>query len=353
MTSPRRRRDPVLVVGAGISGLTAAIGLARAGWPVQVEDRGPGLDARGAALGIWPDAWRGLQSLGLAQRLTDAFDYESATIRNHRGSVIGHLPLGRIARTQGEPVRLVNRPELVHALADAVADLGVPVCHDRPFDTGRDLDGYALVVGADGIHSTVRDLVTGPVAPRSLGATAWRGSCAGHLGRWGEIWGRGMFAGVTPAGRSRTNWYVPVSDRLSIDTPDALLEALAGWPAEIRAAVGATAPEHLLRHPLGDLPPLATYTRGDVVLVGDAAHAMAPSLGRGACQAIADALALTGAMEHTDDPAAALAAYDRTQRPAGTRLVRQSRAMLRVQLSPTLAPVRDALLRAVEPIAPR
>ncbi len=62
---------------------------------------------------------------------------------------------------------------------------------------------------------------------------------------------------------------------------------------------------------------------------------MAPSLGRGACQAIADALALTDAMEHTDDPAAALAAYDRTQRPVGTRLVRRSRTLLRVQLSPT------------------
>ena len=100
----------MLVVGAGIGGLTAAVGLARAGWQVEVEDRGPGLDARGAALGIWPDAWRGLVSLGLAPRLTDAVDYEAATIRDREGSVIGHLPLGRIARTQGQPVRLVNRP---------------------------------------------------------------------------------------------------------------------------------------------------------------------------------------------------------------------------------------------------
>ena len=244
----------------------------------------------------------------------------------------------------------------MRALADAAAQHGVPISHGRPFDPDRDLDGYALVVGADGIHSRVRDLVTGPVRARSLGATAWRGSCDGHVGGWGEIWGRGMFAGVTPAGRARTNWYVPVADHLAITSCQDLLDALDGWPSQIREAVAATPPEHLLRHPLEDLPPVARYSRANLALVGDAAHAMAPSLGRGACQAIDDALALTDALDRTDRPgrrAAALAGYDRTQRPAGTRLVRRSRRLLRLQLSPRLAPLRDAVLRMVEPVSPR
>lgn len=349
----RRDGGPrALVVGAGISGLTTAIALTRRGWRVEVHDRGRAPDMRGAALGIWPHAWRGLDAVDVARRLTDAFDYRSATIRSRTGRPLGYLPLQQIERRQGAPVRLVGRPLLMGALLEVAHEHDVPLVFDTPFDARTELAAYDVVVGADGINSKVRGLVD-PREPRGLDATAWRGSCEGLVGGWGEIWGRGMFAGVTPAGQQRTNWYVPVDDRLAIETPGDLRAALADWPSEIVKAVSATEPEDVLRHRLHDLPALSTYVKERFALVGDAAHAMAPSLGQGACQAVADALCLADCLGDGQDITAALAAYDRRQRPAGERLVSRSRRLLQVQLSPTMAPVRDALLRAVRPVSPR
>jgi 2-polyprenyl-6-methoxyphenol hydroxylase-like FAD-dependent oxidoreductase len=341
-----------LVVGAGISGLTTAIALTRRGWRVEVHDRGRAPDTRGAALGIWPHAWRGLDTLGIAQRLADAFDYRSATIRSRTGRPLGHLPLQQIERRQGGPVRLVVRSLLMEALLAAAHEHEVSLVFDSAFEAHTEAAAYDVVVGADGINSRVRRLVA-PAEPRGLGATAWRGSCDGLVGGWGEIWGTGMFAGVTPAGRQRTNWYVPIGDHLTVDTVEDLRAVLAGWPPEIVEAVSATEPDDILRHGLHDVPPLSTYVRDRFVLVGDAAHAMAPSLGQGACQAVVDALCLAECLAEGQDVPAALAAYDRRQRPAGERLVRRSRRLLQVQLSPRMAPVRDTLLRALSPVSPR
>jgi len=341
-----------LVVGAGVGGLTAAIALAARGWDVRVEDVRDTVDSRGAALGLWPAAWRGLEDVHVTPGLGDAQPYRAATIRSVDGRVMGHLPLGRIEKAAGAPVRLVTRPALMGELVSRARAAGVDLALGTAFGGADRVAGHDVVIGADGINSDVRRHVAGVVHPRSLGAEVWRGSCDGTVAHSGEIWGRGMFAGVTPAGTGRTNWYVPVADSARVSTFADLQDRLAGWPPEIRDTVARTDPRALLRHPLQDLPPLPAYSRGRFVLVGDAAHAMAPSLGQGACQAVLDALALARLLDE-DDVVPALVRYDRLQRPVGERLVRRSRRLLALQLSPRWAPVRDLALRLTRPVSPR
>jgi 2-polyprenyl-6-methoxyphenol hydroxylase-like FAD-dependent oxidoreductase len=112
-----------------------------------------------------------------------------------------------------------------------------------------------------------------------------------------------------------------------------------------------TSPADVLRHEIWDLPPLRRYAGNGAALVGDAAHAMAPSLGQGACQAVLDAVTLVECLAGGPDVPAALRAYDRARRPTGTRFVRASRLLLQVQLADRGASARDRTARTLRPLA--
>jgi 2-polyprenyl-6-methoxyphenol hydroxylase-like FAD-dependent oxidoreductase len=341
-----------VVLGAGVAGLATAIGLRQAGWDVEVRERARRVNGAGAAFGLWPAAQRGLERLGLADDLARvAVPYRSASVRSSTGRRLGSLPLGRIERAEGRPVVLVARPVLMDLLLERLTDLGTQPLLDAAPLSEPGLSGQDLVVAAAGIGSSTRRVVdprSGP--PRPLGATAWRGTCDGEVDEHGEVWGRGMFAGVTPSSAGRTNWYVAVSDALGIDSLPALHEAVASWPSPVPHVLARTDEAEVLHHPLHDLAPPRRFARGTVVLVGDAAHAMAPSLGQGACQAVLDATELVEQLAVHADVPSGLAAYDRARRREVTRVVRGSRLLLRARLSRAGAPARDTVLRVLAPL---
>src|SRR5690242_17029419 len=312
--------EDAIVLGAGIGGLACAVGLRTLGWQVEVRERQAAVDDRGAALGLWPEAQRGLERLGVARHLAgDWVPYRDAVVRRADGRTLAALPLARVEAREGRPIVLVNRRQVLHALLARLAELGVrPRFGVTATDVGTWSEVADLVVGADGIRSTVRPLVDPRAAgPRDLGATAWRGSCPGTAAPYGETWGRGLVAGVTPGGRGRTNWYVAVSDRHPLDSFDAVRDAVRAWPSPIADVLARTDPAEVLRHRLLDLPPPARYAAGRFVLLGDAAHAMAPALGQGACQAVLDAVALADCLREQPAVDAALRTYDRRRRPVG------------------------------------
>ncbi|MFG1928557.1 FAD-dependent monooxygenase [Cryptosporangium sp. NPDC048952] len=310
------------VVGAGIGGLATTIALRREGWDVTVLERWPRIVDLGTAIGLWPDAQRALDRLGVGDRIRAVgIPYTSGLVRTKSGRMIAALPLRRIEKRGGAPVLMVPRTTLIRTLADAVpADIvrtGVTV--DDPEALRRE---YDLVVGADGYRSAVRAAYFPEVRTRYLGITAIRGVVDGEFGPTGEVWGRGALVGVTPVERGRTNWYTalraPAHTRLTIAD---LREKFAGYPDPIPALLDKA--DDLLRHDVHDLAPKPrSYVHGNVVLVGDAAHAMAPSLGQGACQALVDADCLaTHGLEN----------YDRLRRRTTQRLARGSRALSRLQ----------------------
>lgn len=355
MSSERR----AVIVGAGIAGLTCALALARRSWRVTVLERAAELGEVGAGISLWPRAMAILDDLGVTQRMDGAYAFSvQAGLRRPDGRMLIDVQGG----TGRGPV-MVHRARLHAALTggldgvEVLTSAAVVSVQDAPDEArvvtsdGRVLTGD-LVIGADGLRSLTREVLHGSGGPvRYAGYTAYRGVAPQSEATGGETWGRGARFGYVPLPGGRTYWYATANRPPSTAARDERADArrlVEGWHDPIPGLVEATPAGAVLRNDVYDLPlPLRPFHRGRIVLVGDAAHAMTPNLGQGACAGIEDAAALAAVLDEHPRLPDALAAYDRLRRPVTARLIRQSRLVGRLgQLEqPLLLGGRDAMLR--------
>jgi len=273
-----------------------------------------------------------------------------------------------VAARFGSPPLIVHRAQFQAALTDALGRdhlvLGarlasITVGGDGAaarFADGRVVRGD-LLVGADGIRSTVRQQLVPAIAPRYAGYTAWRAIVPfdhARVPRWGESWGRGARFGVAPVGRDRVYLFATANapaggDRVA--TPEGrkadLLARFGDWHDPIPALLAATEPAAILRNDIEDLPPLPAWGTGPVTLLGDAAHAMTPNLGQGACQALEDAAVLGACLGDGGDPVLALRRYEAVRRPRTVAIQRRSRqiGVVGQWANPLACVLRDRMLR--------
>jgi 2-polyprenyl-6-methoxyphenol hydroxylase-like FAD-dependent oxidoreductase len=310
-----------IIAGGGIGGLAAALALVRHGWDVEVLERAPAFAEVGAGLSLWSNGLRALDALGVgAQVRGRAVLGGEAGIQDATGRWLSRTDTAALERRFG-PVAMIHRADLLEVLRSAVpADSlrhGVTVRNVSSGATVAHSGGESradLIVGADGIRSTVRASVWPDApAPRYVGYTAWRMVTPPvQVDGFSESWGSGERFGYAPLPDGRVYCFAVANAREG--DPGHGLAGLrarfSGWHDPIPALLDAAAPDAVLHDDLYELPPLRTYTAGQVVLVGDAAHAMTPDLGQGACQALEDAVVLAAAL----DGPGGLAAYDRARR---------------------------------------
>jgi 2-polyprenyl-6-methoxyphenol hydroxylase-like FAD-dependent oxidoreductase len=333
------------IIGGGIGGAAAAIALTRAGWPVEVHERAEMRETSGAALGLWPTAMTALDALGVGDQIRAAATAQGAgSLRRADGRRIATVDARRIA---GAPVLLIPRRDLATILVGA---LPTNTIH---YGAGRRHEevGGDVVIAADGAFSATRAALFGPNRIRYCGQTAFRGRIALATDTVSETWGAGARFGITPYRDNTTNWYASVSRPARERPPDGELALLRrtfdGWPDPIPRVLAALTETDIMRHDLYRVdPPLPSYVVGNTVLIGDAAHAMTPDLGRGACEALIDAVALARHLTTSADVGPALARFDRERRGPTQRLVRLSYQMGRLAHARHLTAVRDVALRA-------
>ncbi|TWH21824.1 2-polyprenyl-6-methoxyphenol hydroxylase-like FAD-dependent oxidoreductase [Prauserella rugosa] len=334
-----------VVVGGGIAGLATAVALQRRSWQVTVLERKPSISEIGAGITLWPNALRALDALDLGDRVRRlGLVQGSGGIRDSRGRWLARTDSDALAARFGDGMVILERGQLLAALLEACRDLRIRTSaeirtvepgsvdanseavvrlggepHQGGSILGESIRGESIrgdvVIGADGLWSTVRGSLwprarvrsTGTVAARLIGRVSDPGGVQG-----GESWGRGDYAGIAPLPDGRFYAYlaVPVSADVPADRGEALTwfrHRFASWHAPLPELLADIEPAQLLVHELFDLAPLSTLVRGRVALVGDAAHAMTPNLGQGACQALEDAVELAAALDATAavDPAAA------------------------------------------------
>jgi 2-polyprenyl-6-methoxyphenol hydroxylase-like FAD-dependent oxidoreductase len=333
----------IVIVGGGIGGLAAAVALRREGFEPAVYERAPALLEVGAAIAVWPNAFRVFGHLGLGETvLARAGRIRSARWLGRDGRRYNHFtfpetdaPAVALHRADLQGALLRELPaESVHlgkTLAGFVEE-GEEV--RARFDDGTEV-ACDVLVGADGLHSRVRAQLLGDGEPVYRGYTVWRGvarleHAALQTGTASEIYGEGRRFGIGPVGLGRTGWWATANE------PEATTESASehgsklknlfdGWCAPVRELIEATPSETILRNAAYDRPASARWGVGRVTLLGDAVHPMTPNLGQGGCVAVEDAAVLARCLAKYDDVRQALRAYESRRRTRAARIASYSR----------------------------
>jgi salicylate hydroxylase len=342
------RRASLAIIGGGIGGLTAAALLLQAGFDVRVYEQARALEEVGAGIRIGPNASRILHRLGIAEVL-GRIGVKPATFDQRRwddGRILLRSPLGEtIESAFGAPYYTFHRADLHRALADAIPREHVKLghCfthlvnhHDRVeahFENGTSISADALI-GADGIHSAVRQALFGPEKPRFTGCVAYRGLVPSdrltHLSleSRNQIWmgpGRHFVHYFVSAGKLVN--FVAIVDQDSwlgeswVDRGEVadVTAAYAGWHTQVLSIIGSAG--EIYKWALFDRVPLPRWSVGRVTLLGDSCHPMLPFMGEGAAQAIEDAATLKGCLlKFSGDVPAALRLYEQLRLPRASRL---------------------------------
>lgn len=374
-------KDSILIVGAGIGGLTAAISLARSGRSVHILEQAARLEEAGAGLQLTPNAARVLIDLGLRERLErTAVSPQRLRIRAGRsGRELAVLELGPdMERQYGAPWWVIHRADLQAALLDSVA-----AQHNISLELDRRVEDFAAhpngvsvlasragvsenreaagLIGADGLWSVIRAGMGEPEAPSFRSRTAFRAVIPyddapaafrrNESGLWigpeAHIVHYPVHAGreINVVAILTDDWREP-GWSAEADRND-LMRRVAQWAPELRNLLAT--PPRWLKWALCDRAPISHWGEGPVTLLGDAAHPMVPFLAQGAAMAIEDAAVLTREiLARPGDIPGAMRQYERQRMPRTARVQREARENGNVYHLPGLfAHARDLAIKAM------
>jgi 2-polyprenyl-6-methoxyphenol hydroxylase-like FAD-dependent oxidoreductase len=328
------------IVGGGIGGIAAGIALLQAGFTVRIFEKAGQLREAGAGVSLWPNGTVVLSELGvLSEVLKHGQVGTHFLLRQQSGEL-----LMDISTTEADtPTVCLHRADLLRVLAQAmppecfrlnhevtgVESTGQKVCLQFRNQENFVCDG---VVGADGVHSRLRVLLgdNRKAAPR--GYIIFRGLADTPadfpLGHNGESWGAGCRFGTLAIGKNKVCWYATANtsflDRPVAEHKERLQEIFQAWHDPVPQLVATTDPETIM---VANACDLGTFRQGSgaATLLGDAAHALTPNLGQGACTALEDALVLARCLNRHSSVSSGFRCYESLRFPLVRSAILRSR----------------------------
>ncbi len=339
----------VVIIGAGIGGLTTGIAMRQAGYQVEIYDRAQELRPAGAGISLWSNGVKVLNHLGLGERLAAiGGEMNAMEYRSHTDEPLSYVDLQPLFERVGQRPYPVARTDLQNMLLEACGPENVHLnmpCVDVEqdehtataiFENGERASGD-LVIGADGVHSAVREYVVGHCVDRRYARYVnWNGLvkadpqlCRQDL--WVLYVGDSKRASMMPVGGDRFYFFfgAPMAEGTQVHPAyrqDELAKIFQGWPTPVQNLIEAIESETTNRLEIGDIDPLDQLVKGRIALLGDSAHATTPTLGQGGCQAIEDAEVITRYLHTTNISVAdALKRYEAARKERTADLVLKAR----------------------------
>jgi salicylate hydroxylase len=336
--SPNKLVEKVAIIGAGLGGLAAALALRKQGINVQIYEKARAFRPVGAGLSLFPNGLNSLDALapGIAESLKSAgSECRVVNVKQSSGEIVMQNPVS-LAEKYGQPMLNIRWSRLQEILASTVPSDIINLdclctnfeqnenCVNVYFDNGK-TEQVDLLIGADGVNSTVRQILIQDGSPRYAGRLSWRAiiqykheallnnevtilaSKVGKIFTFIDV-GEGYIfwsAGALTADCTLS--------QTAIDVKARVLEEFAGWTEPIQSIVEATNAKDILERPIWDRPPLPSWSNNRVTLLGDAAHPMVPSLGQGANTAFEDAYELAECLSRAANIKAALSSYEQSR----------------------------------------
>ena len=354
-----------LILGGGIAGLTTAIALKRIGINATLVEAAPEFKPVGAGIGLAANAMYVYHQLGLYHEILKAGNsLGEVQIRNQKGKVI--------SQADGEKFKngltniAISRPALHKILLDAT-DRTYIITGKRSthFTQAGDeitvhLDDQTTItckhlIVAEGIHSPIRKQLLPASRERYAGYTCWRGLTGKNMHQitqTSETWGSGGRFGIVPIGEGQVYWFVckkaPANDpKLRTWKQKELLTLFEGYAPDIIEVLKQTPDENIIWNDISDLEPIHQFAFGNILLIGDAAHATTPNMGQGACQAIEDALMLAHVLQKNDTPEKAFSEFEKRRMERVHGIVNQSWKIGKVAQveNPFLAGIRNMIVQ--------
>ena len=360
------KQTKAIIVGGGIGGLATAIAFDKIGWDYIVLEQAPKIKEVGSGISIWSNGIYCLKELGIEKKFYEkAIPNKGFSIQSHQGKIIKQHVFSNSNGQSKISVSTIYRPDLINILLQAVPSQKV-FLNSKVQSFSKDSENITvkltsgeqvkgdILIGADGIHSTIRKNLMDNRKPRYAGYTCWRGLVAmnqktpleqeGILGM-----GPDSLCGFAGLKNNKIFWFAASSSPPDLSKElkiEHLKKTFSLWIHPIKEIINQTPLNSIIRNDIMDLPPIKEWGQGLCTLLGDAAHAATPNLAQGACMALEDSVELAYLLsKYADDKEKALRLFEKQRYARTADLVRDSRwvGVMSQWCHPLLIKIRNSI----------